>query len=152
MLGRAAALFRIGGLVQIAGALSTVWSQYRHPLLALCLALAVGAQSAVVVWWWLRRGRVEPRWLAADTAFCAAALLADAWLVPATAVHSWAFFMYPFTLIVCVGIGAGYERLWQVLAGATGLASAYLVAALAIFGEPSWNAGPDALSYAANCV
>jgi signal transduction histidine kinase len=152
MLARAAALFRIGGLVQIATALSTVWSQYRHPLAALCLALAVGSESTVVVWWWLRRRRVEPRWLAADITFCAAALLADAWLVLATAVHSWAFFMYPFTLIVCVGIGAGYQRLWQVLAGATGLASAYLVAALVIFAEPAWNAGPDALSYAANSV
>jgi signal transduction histidine kinase len=60
--------------------------------------------------------------------------------------------MYPFTLIACVGVGVGYRRLWQVLAGAAGLASAYLVAALALLGEPGWNAGPNALSYAANCV
>jgi signal transduction histidine kinase len=60
--------------------------------------------------------------------------------------------MYPFTLIICVGIGAGYGKLWQVVAGAGGLAAAYLVAALAFLGEPTWNAGPNALSYLANCV
>jgi signal transduction histidine kinase len=152
LLARAAALFRIGGLVQVAGALSTVSSRYPDPLPALCLAAAVGVETVVMASVWLRRGRVGPGWLTADTAFCAAALLVDAAWVPANAVHSWAFFMYPFTLLACVGVGAGYERLWQVVAGAAGLASAYLVAALVILGEPTWNAGPNALSYLANCV
>jgi signal transduction histidine kinase len=152
MLARAAALFRIGGLVQIAGALSTVSGQYRHPLPVLGLALLVAVESVATAWLWLRRRRVGTRWLTADTAFCAVALLVDAWTVPPAAVHTWAFFMYPFTLLVCVGIGAGYRKLWQVLAGAGGLASAYLLAALAFLGEPTWNAGPNALSYFANGV
>ncbi len=152
MLARAAALFRIGGLVQIAGALSTVWIQYRHPLATLWLALAVAVESAALAGTWLRRRRVEPRWLTADLAFCAVALLANAATVPADAVHTWAFFMYPFTLLACVAVGAGYREPWQVLAGAAALATGYLVAALGILGEPAWNAGSNALSYLANCV
>ena len=152
MLARAAALFRIGGLVQIAGALSTVSGRYGHLLPALGLALVVVGESVATVWLWLRSRRLGPRWLTVDTAFCAVALLVDARTVPPDAVHTWAFYMYPFTLIVCVGIGAGYPKLWQVLAGAGGLAAAYLVAALAFLGEPTWNAGPNALSYLANSV
>jgi signal transduction histidine kinase len=152
ILARTAGLFRLGALVQLAAALPAVWSRYPHPLATLGLALAVAAESAVVAGTWLRHNRIGPSWLTADTAFCAAALLANAWTVPADAAHSWAFFMYPFTLIACVGIGAGYPRLWQVLAGAIGLASAYLLAALAIVGEPDLNAAPNTLSYLANCV
>jgi signal transduction histidine kinase len=152
LLARTAALFRIGGLVQVAGALSAVWTQYRHPWVAVSLALAVGVESTVVATRWLRHRRVGPRWLTADTAFCAVVLVANAWTVPVSTVHSWAFFMYPFTLIACVGVGVGYRQLWQVLAAAGGLASAYFISALLLLNEPTWNAGPNCLSYFANAV
>jgi signal transduction histidine kinase len=116
------------------------------------LALVVFVESIAVVWLWLRRDRLDTRWLTADTVFCAAAVVAGAKVVPASASHSWAFFMYPFSLLVCVGIGAGYRRLWQAFAGAATPAAGYLVAAFAVLGDPGWNAGPNALSYLGNAL
>jgi hypothetical protein len=150
MLLHAAALFRVGGLIQIGSALSTVSGHLHQPWRLLGLALIVFVESIAVVWVWLRQRRLDTRWLTADTGFCALALVAGAAVVPAAASHSWAFFMFPFSLLVCIGVGAGYRRLWQALAGAAVLASGYLVAAFAVLDEPAWNAGPNAVSYVGN--
>ncbi|MEV1175025.1 ATP-binding protein [Nonomuraea sp. NPDC049784] len=152
MLSRTAALFRLGGLVQIASAFATVTVPYRTIWPAVLLALVVSAESALMIAIWWRRSRIDARWLTADVMVCAAALLAGGWLSPMQASHTWAFFMYPFTLIACVAVGAGYRGLHQVLAAAALLVAAYLVATALLHNDPWWNLPPNALSYVANTV
>lgn len=152
MLLRTAALFRVGGLAQVVFALSTAASQYRSIWPALLLAAALAVESAVVVSAWWRSGRVQARWLTGDVAFCTAALVAGAPLSPEHANHTWAFFAYPFTLVSCVAVGAGYRRLPQVLAATSALAAGYGLAAVVMQSDPPWNAAPNALSYYANTV
>ncbi|WP_424534326.1 sensor histidine kinase [Sphaerisporangium viridialbum] len=149
---RTAALFRVGGICQIVLAFTTISAQYGNVWPAALLGTAVAAESALVVAIWWRHSRIDPRWLTFDVLLCAAALFAGGWLSPQHENHTWAFFMYPFTLVSCVAIGAGYRRLSQVLVATFALVTAYVAASVVLHEDPVWNLPPNALSYVANTV
>jgi signal transduction histidine kinase len=147
---RAALFFRIGGLAQVAVALVTATPQYTRPGAPLTLAAVVTVESAFVMWYWWRRGQMSIGVLTADVAFCVVGLFVGSWASPQDSDHTWLFFMYPFTLLVCVGVGIGYRRLSRVLLAVSAFAVGYLVADIAVHGQPWWNDLPNVISYFAN--
>ena len=153
MLARAMALFRIGGVAQMGFALLSVGDEYRRLVPAFALAALVAAESAVIAIGWWRRGRIDPRVATADLAFWAVAMIVQA-TMPATseAQHTWAFFMYPFSIVAAVALGVAYHRLRSVLVAATAVAVAYCVAVAFLQGQPLWNIAPNALTYYANAT
>ncbi len=151
-LARAAVLFRLGALAQLALALPAVAHQFADLGPAIVLALVVTGESvALAVHWWRKR-RVDRRTLTADVVFCAIALYVEAWLPTGFGLHTWAFFMYPFTLLTAIAIGIGYRRLGQVVAAAVVLMAAYWSARLVVQQESFGNFVPDSLSYGINAV
>jgi hypothetical protein len=149
---RAALFFRVGGLVQIAGALVTASPQYSQLGAPLTLAAVVTVESVLVMVYWWRRGSLGSRMLTADVAFCVAGLFAGSWASPRDSDHTWLFFMYPFTLLVCVGVGVGYRRLSRTLLAVSALVVGYLTADIGMHGQPWWNDLPNVLSYYANTI
>ncbi|MFF5221525.1 sensor histidine kinase [Micromonospora sp. NPDC000212] len=152
VLTRAAVLFRLGALAQLALALPAVAGQLPDLGVALVLALVVTGESLALSTYWWRKRRVDRRTLTADVLFCSVALYAEAWLPTSSGLHTWAFFMYPFTLLAAIAIGIGYRRLGQVLAAAAVLMVAYWSARLTVQGESFGNFIPDSLSYGINAV
>jgi signal transduction histidine kinase len=150
MLLRAAVLFRMGGLIQIASAMVTVSPHYPRLGPPLALAAAVGAESSVLIGYWLRRGRLDAASLTVDMMFCVAGLVAGAWASPQQDTHTWVFFMYPFTLLACIAIGVGYRQLAAVTTATAALAAGYVIASIGIHREPWWNDVPNLISYFAN--
>lgn len=152
LLARAAVLFRAGAIAQMAFALVTAEGGYRSVRTALVLAAVVTAESAAVaaLWWWLRR--IETRLLTADVVFCTLALIVEAGMTTAFGRHTWAFYMYPFTLVSCVAVGAGYLSLRGTLATTSALGAGYVLATVVMQSAPLWNTAPNALSYYANTV
>jgi signal transduction histidine kinase len=146
----AVGFFRVGGLVQIwiAVALTATASAAWWPYTV--LAAAVTAESAALVTANFRRGALHPGWLTADAVFCAVGLPTGAALAAPGYGHSWAFFMYPFTLITSLGIGMTYRRPATVAAMTAVLAGAYCAAAMTILRDPAWNVTPNTVSYFAN--
>jgi signal transduction histidine kinase len=149
---RAALFFRLGGLAQIAGALVTASPHYPRLGPPLALAAVVAAESVIVMRYWWRRRQLSPGVLTADVAFCVAGLWAGSWASPRDADHTWLFFMYPFTLLACVGIGVGYRRLSHATLAVSALAGGYLVTDVGLHGQPWWNDVPNVVSYYANTV
>lgn len=152
VLVRAVAFFRLGGLVQIALAVALTTTKNRVWWETAALAVVVAAESAVLVAVNARRGALRRGWLTADVLFCAAALPVGAELASPQYGHTWAYFMYPFTLIASVGIGMTYRRPGVVVAMTTVLAGAYAASAMTFHGDPAWNVTPNAVSYYANTM
>lgn len=150
VLVRAVVLFRIGGLIQVALAVATAHDRYQSFPAALGLALVVTAESIVFSLLCLRRQRIPVGWLLADTAFCVVALVVGAGLATPVDGHTWAHFMYPFTIVTSVAIGLGLRRPVWVAAATIVLAAAYATSAVVLHHDPVWNVMPNALTYPAN--
>lgn len=151
-MARAVAFFRIAGLAEMLLATSLDLTRYPHPALTGGLVVAVCAESVALIGWCLRAGTVRAGWIAADTAFATAALVACAVLTAPRDYNTWANFMYPFSILVALGIGAAFRRLPVAIAGATVLVAAYIGSAAVVHGDPVWNVLPNGLTYYANMV
>ncbi|MFE2939192.1 sensor histidine kinase [Streptomyces sp. NPDC059255] len=148
---RAYVLFRLGGLLQVViGAVATF--PYYQPLWAgVSLCVFVFGESLALIAAGLRLRRVPPRVLvAADAAVMAAVLVVGGGLADRTHGHTWAYFVYPFSLLASIGFGLVLTRLASVLALAALPAAAYAVTAVTQLGEPAWNAAPNSVPYLAN--
>ncbi|MET8854246.1 ATP-binding protein [Amycolatopsis sp. NPDC004625] len=152
VLVRAVVLFRLAGLVQIAFAIVTVHDHYEHPSGTVLLAATVTAESAAFASVCLRRGTIPAGWLWADLGFCVAALTAGAWLSRPADGHTWVHFMYPFTIVMAVGIGIGLRQLSLVVFATVVLAGGYGLSAMLLHRDPVWNVLPNAISYFANTL
>ncbi|MCO5999960.1 sensor histidine kinase [Actinoallomurus rhizosphaericola] len=152
VLVRAAMLYRLFGLVQLAVALALDMPRYRHPAGVLGLVAAVSLESAVLAAVMLRRRRLVPWMIAADTVFNAAGLIVGAALTASAYGHTWVYFMYPFSMVGAVGIGLACRRLDQVLGLTVVLAVTYVAAAVGLHHDPGWNAVPNTGAYFANTV
>ncbi|MFF2847627.1 sensor histidine kinase [Streptomyces sp. NPDC058001] len=148
---RAYVLFRLGGLLQVAiGAVAT-HPHYRPLWAGLALCGAVFAESLALVVVGLRRRRVPPPALAvADAVALTVALVVGGGLADRAHGHTWAYFMYPFSLLASIGFGLVFTRLLTVLALTAVPASAYTATAALQLGEPLWNAVPNGVPYLAN--
>ncbi|MGW5327585.1 sensor histidine kinase [Streptomyces sp. NPDC004014] len=150
VLIKAAAMFRIGGLAQIVIVLALAGSRYPSPVATLGLVGAIAAESALLILAWVRAGVLRPACIGADTGFCAVALVGGAALTAPQDGATWAHFMYPFTILTCVGIGLTYQRLLTVEMFTLVLALTYATSAILIHHDPAWNTLPNALTYFAN--
>lgn len=153
-LARAILFFRTGGVVEILLAASLDFSRYPagHLGPVLGLIVLVTGESALLVVGCLRAGRVPAAWVFPDVLFCTAAIVACAALTAPRDYHTWANFMYPFSLLAVLGIGAGLRRLPTALAVTTLLVAGYLGSAVFLHGDPLWNVFPDSLTYYANMI
>ncbi|AQZ67221.1 sensor histidine kinase [[Actinomadura] parvosata subsp. kistnae] len=142
-------LFRVGGLVQIPTALITGFVHYRLPWGAVGLGLLLVAEAAAVIAWFVRRWAMPVRAVVLDVAFCCASVLAGAPLLAPEGSHTWAYFMYPFSLLACVGVGVAITRPAPMLAATAALAASYLVAQFGYMGG-GWNDLPNTISYFVN--
>ncbi|MEZ0070152.1 signal transduction histidine kinase [Streptacidiphilus sp. MAP12-20] len=147
---RAVALFRIGGLAQIAVVLALAGSRYPTIAGTAGLVAALTAESALLILVCARAGALRADWVGLDTGFCAAALVVGAALTAPRDGFTWAHFMYPFTIITSVGTGLTYRRLLTVESMTAALALTYAVSAVTIHHDPLWNTLPNALTYFAN--
>ncbi|MEU6402540.1 ATP-binding protein [Streptomyces sp. NPDC046985] len=144
-----AILAKASGLANILIALLSVGSRFPTLTGPLLLALAVTAETIILCGYVHHRGRLPPRPVAADTLFCATALTANAALEASDAqlLHTWGFFVYPFSVISPVLIGACFRRFpvmyaWSALLGLT-----YITVSTILTGEPAWNAAPNSVTY-----
>ncbi|MFD5749967.1 sensor histidine kinase [Streptomyces sp. NPDC127033] len=148
---RAYVLFRLGGLLQVViGAVAT-FPHYQPLWAGVSLCALVFGESLALIAVGLRLRRVPPRVLvAADAAVMAAVLVVGGGLADRTHGHTWAYFVYPFSLLASIGFGLVLTRLASVLALAALPAAAYAVTAVTQLGEPAWNAAPNSVPYLAN--
>jgi signal transduction histidine kinase len=151
-VARAVVLFHAGGLIQVAVGLPLAWQQYPAPGKILALALALAVENAVLITLCLRLRRVPAVLISLDVVFSAAALVACAALTPPASGHTWADFMYPFTIITCLGIGAAYRRAPVVFAVTTGLAASYALSAVYLNHATWWNTAANSVAYFANTL
>ena len=151
-LVQAVTLLRIGGLGQVLIAALLAASRYPHPRLVVVLIAAVVAESLLLVTICTQSGVVHSSWVTGDVAFCTLALVAGASLTAPADSHSWAHFMYPFTIITCFGIGLAYSRLGTVVCATSVLAVGYGASAVVYHHDPVWNMLPNATSYFVNTI
>jgi signal transduction histidine kinase len=152
VLLRATVLFRLGGLAQVTIAVSLDSDRYPDLGATMVLVAAVVVESAAFMLACRARSRIVSGYLVADTVFCVAALVASAALTAPRDGHTWAHFMYPFSLLVSIGIGLGLPRLRAVLALTAFLAAGYATSAVYLHGDPVWNVLPNTVSYFPNIV
>jgi signal transduction histidine kinase len=143
-------LFRVGGLVQVPSALVTGFGHYRLPWAAAGLGVLLIVEAAAVVAWFVRRRGMPAPAVLLDAAFCCAGLLAGALLLAPEGNHTWAYFMYPFSLLAAVGVGVALVRPAPMLLATGALAACYLIAELGYIGGSGWNEVPNTISYFIN--
>lgn len=146
----AMALYRGYGLSQAVIAVALDAGRYPSLPPVLTLVCVIAAENMVVIWLCVRRRIVRPGVVLADTAVAIAGLVAGARLTSTAGGHTWAYFMYPVSLVGSVAIGFAYRRLSAVIILTTAIAAAYIEAAVTVHHDPVWNAVPNTLSYYAN--
>jgi hypothetical protein len=152
VLTQALVFFRLGGLAQIAVAIAMTASRCPALWATVLLAAAVTAENALLITACLRRGGIKTAWAQADLVFnCAGLAVGAALTVPAYG-HSWAYFMYPFTLLTSIGIGLAWHRPRQVAGYTALLAGSYMASAMFILHDPAWNTPPNTVSYFGNTM
>jgi signal transduction histidine kinase len=97
-----------------------------------------------------RAGRLVPRVVAADVAFCCAGMLVGAHITFSAYGTTWANFMYPFTIIASIGIGLAFRRYLTVLALTLALVGSYILAMLAMHHDALWVILANAITYLPN--
>jgi signal transduction histidine kinase len=150
MLTLTAVLFRATGILQVLITALAHGAESAHAGWMLALTGAVCGETVPLSVYWLRGRRIGPAAMTADIAFCVAALAANAALIDTRDALTWAFFMYGFTMLSCIGIGVAYVRYRSVLAATAALAAGYVLSSLLFGLERPWNAVPDTISYFAD--
>ena len=150
VLIRALAVFRAGGLIEVASVVTLDWRHYRSLAAVFTLVGVLAVESTVLVVASWRRGEVRARWVAGDVLFLVACLAVGASLTAPADDHTWVYFMYPFTIITCLVIGITYARLPTVIAFTAVLACGYALSAIAIHHDAPLNVLPNAITYFAN--
>lgn len=151
-IARAMLYFRMGGLAEIVVAGGVDFGRYQQPVLVAGLVVLVVAESVVLIGVCLRTGTAPPVWIGADVVFCAGALVACAALTAPPYFHTWANFMYPYSIIIIFGAGAAFRRLPVAVGLTTVLAVASATSGILIHRDPVGNAITDVLPYYANMV
>jgi signal transduction histidine kinase len=149
----ALALFRAGGLFQVAAAVAEGWAGYPNPKAMAALASVVAAESgAFLLAAWRRRGQALP-WVAGDALFIAGATATATLLTRSLDQGAWTNFMYPFSLLVALGVGLVVRRLGLVVVLTGLLALAYVVVTPTIhYPPPLLETVLSSLSYFVNAA
>ena len=149
---RAYVLIRLVAMLQ--AAMAAVASYPHHRLLAAGAGLiaALVAQSAALITVAVVRRQMPPPWLIGiEVAAMAGELVVGGAITAHGYGDTWAFFVYPFSVIAIVGVGLSFRRLPAVLAVGALPAAVYAVVNVALLNETPWNATLDATPYLLNC-
>jgi hypothetical protein len=145
---RAYVLLRLVALLQAALAAIASYPHHRPLAAGTGLIAVLAAQSAVLIAIAIVRRKVPPPWLTSLEVIAIAAELAAGAAISAPGYgHTWAYFVYPFSLIAIIGVGLSFRRLPAVLAVSALPAAVYAAANVALLREAPWNATLDALPY-----
>jgi signal transduction histidine kinase len=129
-------IIRVAAVAMVGYVLLMVWRHLPYPGWSLLLAIALAVKDGVIIAWWLRQHRLDPRSLCLDLPAGAVALVVGTGLTGPHGPLGWLLYVYPYTLLVTVALGLACDRLISALASAS-LWAASLVAALVIlYGEP----------------
>ncbi|MEO3928841.1 hypothetical protein ABGB07_34035 [Micromonosporaceae bacterium B7E4] len=125
---------RIAAAVMLLYTLPLIWHRLPYPGWSAVLVLALCAQTAAVLTWWLRRQRVTAGPLVLDVLTGVSALAVCPILNAPHAVVGWTGFAYPHTILVSFTYGLGPRRLWPVVAAGTALAATSVAGSVAVDG------------------
>jgi signal transduction histidine kinase len=145
---RAYVLLRFAALIQAVLAAAAAYPHH-HPIApGLGLIAALIAQSTLLIAVTLVRRRMPPSWLIAlETGVIAGELVAGVAIVGRGHGDTWAYFVYPFSLITVIGVGLSFRRLAAVLFVSAAPAAVYGLVNVLFRDEALWNAALDSLSY-----
>ena len=145
---RAYVLLRLTALLQAVLAAAAAYPHH-HPIVpGLGLIAALIAQSTALIAVTLVRRRMPPSWLIAlETGVIAGELVAGVAIIRPVPGDTWAYFVYPFSLIAVIGVGLSIRRLAAVLAVCAAPAAVYGLVNVLFRDEALWNAALDSLSY-----
>lgn len=115
MVVAAGVTIRAGGVVALGYTLPVVWGHLPHPGWSVLLAAGLAGETAVVLYLWLRSGRVVPATLALDVPAGALALFAGS-VLSRDAFGGLTDFAFPYTVFASTALGFSTRRLWPVLA------------------------------------
>jgi signal transduction histidine kinase len=146
--GRAVVFTKLSGLTNVLVGVVAVRSGFARFPAGVALAGLAAAQAGLLAAQAVRRGRIERAWASADLGFMCLLLLANAAVIKPHAIHSWAYFAYPYSLFSTIFYGMAYAS-FSVLAASTSLVAGAFLAACAVNGELNGDALPNALSYLA---
>jgi signal transduction histidine kinase len=148
---RAYVLIRLVAVLQAAVAAVGGYPHHRPLAAGAGLIAALVAQSAALITVALVRRQMPPSWLIGlEVAAMAAELVVGAAITAPGYGDTWAYFVYPFSVIAIVGVGLSFRRLPAVLAFSAVPAAAYAAVNIAQMGETPWNAALDAVAYLLN--
>jgi signal transduction histidine kinase len=148
---RAYALIRLVAMLQAAVAAAASYPHHRPLAAGAGLIAALVAQSAALITVAFIRRQMPPRWLIGLEAGVMAGELAAGAAISAPGYgDTWAYFVYPFSVIAIIGVGLSFRRLPAVLAVSAVPAAVYAAVNVAQMGETPWNAALDAMAYLLN--
>ncbi|BCB83012.1 sensor histidine kinase [Phytohabitans suffuscus] len=123
---------RLAAVVMLLCALPLIWHRLPYPGWSVLLVLALTAETAAVVTWWLWRGRITAGPLVLDVLTGVLALAVCPILNAPHAVVGWTGFPYPHTVLVSFTYGLAPRRLWPAVAGGAALAATSAAGSVAI--------------------
>jgi hypothetical protein len=116
---RTGVLVRLSALGIVALALPLVIARFPQPAVALLLYLAMVLETAVVLVAWTRYGGMRGWVVLLELLVNSALLFVNGWFLSGHDASTWAFFCYPYTVLVGLGVGLACRRL--LVASAVGL-------------------------------
>jgi signal transduction histidine kinase len=145
---RAYVLLRAAVLLQALLAAAATYPHYRPIAAGLGLTVGLVAQSAALIAVTLVRHRVPPAWLIGlETGVIAGELVVGFVVIMPVHGHTWAYFIYPFSLVAIIGVGLSFRRLSAVVAVSAVPAAVYSLLSVLLQHVPPWNATLDSMSY-----
>ncbi len=149
-LARAAVLFRVGGLAEVAIVAGHGAPGYHgHGAMVMALLAAIAAESAILCTACLRARRVRPGLAVADLAFTIGVLAASA---AAGARYGGLYIAYPYSVICSVAFGIALRQLAAVLAATALLAAGYLYGGGYLHADLASHVAVNAITYFPNTI
>ena len=146
-------IIRVAAVVMVGYVLPMVWHHLPHPGWSLLLAITLAAKDGVVIWWWIRAHRLDPRSLWLDLPVGVAALVVGTALTTRHGSVGWLLYVYPYTVLITVGVGLTCRRLIAALASASLWGAALVASLVLIHGDAVATTLPIASAYLVNsCV
>jgi signal transduction histidine kinase len=148
---RAYVLIRLVAVLQAAMAAVASYPHHRPLAAGAGLIAVLVAQSAALITVAVVRRQMPPPWLIGlEVVAMAGELVVGAAISAPGYGDTWAYFVYPFSVIAIVGVGLSFRRLPAVLAITAVPAVVYAAVNVAQMGEAPWNATLDAIPYLLN--
>lgn len=122
------------------------WARLRHPWIAVLIVAAAAVEASWFTWRvWRRPGRLSPRLVLADVAFCVALMLVGSRAAQPDERNKIMTELVPFSLVAPAGIGFGLGLTLLAVGAVAVLMAAW---SLAVLPDVSLKLGSDLLGFA----